>query len=417
MSIDFATLQGLSIPEGNVIEIKDATGRVLWAASGGKVILEVEKITSDTYAGETTYTGEQFILLDIYPKTNGTVTVTYGGLTKTITDTSGAAAPNAQQVFFGTFNGVTDEVATPAVGELTIEGNCIAFAVGDYKKQGTSKTETVYCGCITNVKDFGSLTTLGIGAFRHCEKLTSISIPKNMKQFRANAFAGCSGLASVYITSIKDWCESDFATADANPLCNGGDLYVGEELVTSVTIPDDVTKIKPNTFYQYAKLENISLLRGLESVGYNAFCGCTKITLTSLPSTLESIGDSAFYHISDFSFGEFPEGLGFIGANAFQINQNDNAVGAVGKDITLPSTLTSIGDNAFASANGYGASSTQFGGYLKSVRILATTPPTAGVEIFGYGFSGIITVPAGCSEAYKAAAGWSAYAGRIVEAS
>ena len=55
MSIDFSTLQGLTIPEGVVTEIKDAGGRVIWAVSGGKVILQVKKITSDTYAGETTY--------------------------------------------------------------------------------------------------------------------------------------------------------------------------------------------------------------------------------------------------------------------------------------------------------------------------------------------------------------------------
>ena len=124
--MNFATLKGLTIPEGVVTQITDASGRVLWMVqsdSGVPVILEVEKITSDTYAGETTYTAEEFILLDIYPKTNGTVSVTYGGLTKTITDTSGAEEPNAQQVFFGTFNGVSDSVTTPASGTLKISGD------------------------------------------------------------------------------------------------------------------------------------------------------------------------------------------------------------------------------------------------------------------------------------------------------
>ena len=87
------------------MQIEDAQGRVLWAlpVASGSVVLEVKKITATTYAGSTSYANEKFILLDIYPKTNGTVAVTYGGLTKTITDTSGAASPNAQQVYFGTF--------------------------------------------------------------------------------------------------------------------------------------------------------------------------------------------------------------------------------------------------------------------------------------------------------------------------
>ena len=142
--IDFTTLQGLTIPEGVVTEITDAQGRVLWMlpVAGGPVILEVEKITSDTYAGSTTYTGESFVLLNIYPATNGTVNVTYGGLTKTITDTSGVASPNAQQVFFGTFNGVADSVETPASGTLTIEGDYRNVTVGTYEsgsKAGSTK--------------------------------------------------------------------------------------------------------------------------------------------------------------------------------------------------------------------------------------------------------------------------------------
>lgn len=132
--------------------------------SGGKVILEVEKITHDTYAGETTYTAEEFILLDIYPKTNGTVSVTYGGLTKTITDTSGAAEPNAQQVFFGTFNGVTDEVATPASGELTIEGDYYAFTCGSFASGGKYHLATT-CKCITNIHEWGSVNNIPNNAF------------------------------------------------------------------------------------------------------------------------------------------------------------------------------------------------------------------------------------------------------------
>ena len=158
MSIDFSRLLGLEIPEGVVTQIEDSSGRVLWAFSGGKAILQVEKVTSDTYAGETTYTAEEFILLDIYPKTNGTVKVTYGGLTKTITDASGVERPNAQGVFFGTFNGVSDSVATPANGELIIEGDYYAFGCGEF-----SLSKTLYnyvCACIKSIDSFGPITEI-----------------------------------------------------------------------------------------------------------------------------------------------------------------------------------------------------------------------------------------------------------------
>ena len=202
--MDFSTYTGWAIPEGNVVEVADAAGNVLWTVSGGKVILEVEKITSDTYAGETTYTGEQFILLAIYPKTNSTVKVTYGGLTKTITDTSGAAEPNAQQVFFGTFNGVSDSVATPASGELIIEGDCKGFAVGIYDDDPKSLI-VPFCSCISAVKSFGSVEFIPGNAFRDCSGLTSITIPEAVTSIGSAAFYGCSGLTIVTFNNTSGW--------------------------------------------------------------------------------------------------------------------------------------------------------------------------------------------------------------------
>lgn len=193
MSFDFSRIAELSTARGKLVELKNSAGRVIWAvksADSGKVILEVEKITSDTYAGETTYTGEQFILLDIYPKTNGTVTVTYGGLTKTITDTSGAEEPNAQQVFFGTFNGVTDEVETPANGTLTIEGDYVAF--GSSQCNITNKTYKRYDG-ITAVSDFGSVQYIPNQAFSACNGLKNVTIPESVTRIEARAFYLLSG--------------------------------------------------------------------------------------------------------------------------------------------------------------------------------------------------------------------------------
>lgn len=198
--INFSTLQSLTIPEGVVTQIaKD--GVVLWKLETSKpIILEVEKITSDTYAGETTYTGEQFILLDIYPKTNGTVNVTYGGLTKTITDTSGAEEPNAQQVFFGTFNGVSDSVETPASGTLIIEGDCRGFGCSDYS---SSSKQLNHAGVITAVSDWGNIEFIPAYAFGAaigaCTKITSLVIPDTVFDVPERICQQCTGLATIEI--------------------------------------------------------------------------------------------------------------------------------------------------------------------------------------------------------------------------
>lgn len=203
----------------------DGVARLFFAPDdGGAAVLEVEKITSDTYANSTTYTAEEFILLDIYPKTGGTVKVTYGGLTKTITDTSGAEEPNAQQVFFGTFNGVTDSVATPSSGTLTIEGDYYAFGCGFYAVG--NKVDNYTCICVVNILDFGNVEIIPNNAFGAplvpdnpkrltgeiiipstvksigevaflVTKITSVTISNTVSVIGKGAFNGCSLLSTV----------------------------------------------------------------------------------------------------------------------------------------------------------------------------------------------------------------------------
>ena len=262
--IDFATLQGLTIPEGVVTEITDASGRVLWMLSGGKVILEVEKITSNTYAGEITYNNEEFILLDIYPKTNGTVSVTYGGLTKTITDTSGAAEPNAQQVFFGTFNGVSDSVATPASGELTIDGDYATFARASFS---TGKLATSAYKGITTIISLGSVTSIANSAFAACDSLTSVTIPASVTSIGDTAFSGCTSLTSIVVDS-RNRCY----TSEDNILYNKDktEICAHPTAVGHYIIPDSVTSIS------------------------GAFSGCSSLTSVTIPASVTNIGDYAF---------------------------------------------------------------------------------------------------------------------------
>lgn len=209
------------------------------------IVLEVKKMTSNTYANSTTYNNEEFILLDIYPKTNGTVYVKYGEVTKTITDTSGAAEPAAQQVIFGMFNGVYYDgmTVTPSSGTLTIEGDCERFGVGIFNK---GKSTTEYCSCITAVHDWGNLTTVGNNAFRNCTDITSVTIPSGFTAIYYDAFYGCTGLTevtmpdSITIIGSRSFCG-----------CSG---------LTSVTIPNNTTSIERRAFERCSGLRTVEFI-------------------------------------------------------------------------------------------------------------------------------------------------------------
>ena len=92
------------------------------------------------------------------------------------------------------------------------------------------------------------------------------------------------------------------------------------------------------------------------------------------------------------------EGIAVIPAMEFYMNLAIT-------DVTLPSTLTSIGMGAFGE---------NFA--LKSVTINATTPPTLGEDVFmDMAEIPTVYVPAVALDTYKTAAGWSAFADKIVE--
>ena len=307
--IDFESVTGWEIPDGIAVKVEDEAGNVLWVmpSAGGPVVLEVEKITSDTYAGETTYTGEQFILLNIYPKTNGTVSITYGGLTKTIVDTSGAEEPNAQQVWFGTFNGVTDEVETPTSGRLTIEGDYNGFGSAYFStdKLGRSKSD-----CIVRIVSFGEITIIPDNAFTGgnntgLQKLviTSLSIPDGVVYIGDSAFALCQTLQEVTIPAsvisignYNPWrgcSETNILSIDDGNAAFKIDGNCLIEISTNIlvsgfadsTIPSYVTKIQAHSFANLETLESITIPASVDNIDNYVFTDCTNLKTIYMLST------------------------------------------------------------------------------------------------------------------------------------
>lgn len=276
---------------------------------GGAVVLEVEKITSDTYANSTTYTAEEFILLNIYPKTGGTVNVTYGGLTKTITDTSGAEVPNSQQVFFGTFNGVSDSVATPSSGKLTINGDCVAFSTSRF---AYASKEYATSNCITAVKSFGMTNEIAAQAFQECYKLTNVSIPNGVTKIGLQAFHKCTGLRSVTIpASMTEIDPTAFSLIDCDNIVTVDSKNVnfkidGNCLIEVATnsivsgfvnsiIPSYVKIVLNGSFRGRTSLRSVTIPAGVTKIGNGAFSQCAGLTsVTILATAPPTLGTDVF---------------------------------------------------------------------------------------------------------------------------
>lgn len=185
------------------------------------------------------------------------------------------------------------------------------------------------------------------------------------------------------------------------------DEFAGQDKLQNLDFSDasnNVTAIESNAF-EYA-LVNGLVLPNTISVLRPACFGTAYITTLTIPPLVTVLPIQAFTYIMpvhNTETGEelpiniiLPQNLTKIGNSCFE--------GAFIKQITIPDTVTEIGDNAFSYCN-----------QLASITCLAATPPVLGAGAFNSETAGFtIKVPAASVAAYKAADGWKDYASYIV---
>jgi len=162
------------------------------------------------------------------------------------------------------------------------------------------------------------------------------------------AFDSCSSLTSVYYTGdIASWCAIDFYNSTSvfynstsNPLCNGAELYIGGTLVTELIIPDSVTRIYDNAFYNCESLTSVVIPDSVTSIGDWAFRSCSSLTSVVIGNSVTSIGGKAFEGCSSLTSVVIPDSVTSISWNAFYGCSSLTSV-------EIGDSVTSIGDEAF----------------------------------------------------------------------
>jgi hypothetical protein len=129
------------------------------------------------------------------------------------------------------------------------------------------------------------LTTIGYGAFYHCDNLTGVTIPETVMTVEPQAF-GYSGWVRDFIADGTGGTD-DF-------LISGGVIVSYRGDVANVTIPDGTRVIAAGAFSGHTEIEEVDLPDSLVSIGEEAFYGCSRLADIEFGHNLASIRDRAF---------------------------------------------------------------------------------------------------------------------------
>ena len=174
--------------------------------------------------------------------------------------------------------------------------NCTSLKNVTIPEGVTCIGESVFyrCTSLESVTIPESVTSIGESAFYRCTSLKSVTIPESVTSIDKYAFFYCENLTDIYISNLAAWCNIDFLSSVSNPLCYAGNLYLNDELLTNLIIPDGITEIKDYTFYNCTSLKSVTIPEGVTSIGNKAFSNCTSLTSVTIPESVTSIGKDAF---------------------------------------------------------------------------------------------------------------------------
>ncbi|MBR2876047.1 MAG: leucine-rich repeat domain-containing protein, partial [Clostridia bacterium] len=138
------------------------------------------------------------------------------------------------------------------------------------------------------------VTRIGAYAFGECSLLTSITISDSVTSIDDYLlFSGCSSLESINVSN-----ENNAYSSSEGVLFNKERTellrYPEGKKDNTYTIPEGVTNICMNAFYQCKLITGLTISDGVKEIGIRAFYDCISLENITLPDSVTDIAPNAF---------------------------------------------------------------------------------------------------------------------------
>ena len=236
----------------------------------------------------------------------------------------------------------------------------------DISESVTYLGDGIFKGCekLKNASLPGDITKIGDEMFSGCYNLSSFNIPSNVTSIGASAFEGCSSLTSINIpptvTSVEDYAFSG---------CNISEISIFYNIGSGV-------------FKDCKSLKKVEIINEISCIEEETFCGCTNLYEINIPDTVLSLEDYAFKNCSSLTDIILPAGIIKIGSHAFEGCCNLTT-------INLPEGLETLKNEAFSECSS-----------LTTINIPSSISLLYGGMFYGCSNLTEIIIPAGIQEIY-----------------
>ncbi len=188
--------------------------------------------------------------------------------------------------------------------------------------------------------EFSSTSTTCIITSVKNKTVNEIEVPEYVTAIRAGAFSGCSNLESITLPFVggsvkteKDTYQYPFG------YIFGTSSYTGSWATQQYYYGSSTGSTTYSTYYIPLSLKTVTITGG--NILYGAFSGCRSLTSITIPDSVTSIGNGAFNSCSKLTSITIPDGVTSIGENAFKEC-------SLLTSITIPDSVTSIGSYTFS---------------------------------------------------------------------